>query len=246
MAFARIAAAPRTRGLPALLAAVSLACSADGIMRPPEPSEEIHPTLIGLAFRQTEPQPGWALRLDGRLATGTFMAEDQFVPVTVMTDDGEEVAAELSLRRRCKLPDGVEYACSEILVGIRADHSPDEIVPLLDTLDGAYVNHTRFDSFTNPLVRLFSGEELTAISRLTEHEAVLFAEVNGFFSIDVPPPPPEQLELPVFAFIRTRQPNSGSISERDAGALEVGRDTWVIARYVQPDGSVLEASITIR
>jgi hypothetical protein len=228
-----------------LFAGVSLGCSADGIMRPPVPSEEIHPTLIALSFRQTEPEPGWALRLDGRLATGTVMAEDQFVRVTVRTDDGAEVNAELSLRRMCKLPNGVEFACSEILVGVRADRSPDEILPLLDTLDGAYVNHTHFDSFTNTLVKLFSGDELEAMSRLAQHDAVLVTDVNGFVTAHTPPPALEELELPVFAFIRTTRRSEEPTPTLNRAGLEVERGTQVLARYRQPDGTTIEASITI-
>ena len=246
MAVAGIAAARKPAPFLPLFAAVSLACSADGIMRPPTPTEEIHPTLIGLAFRQTEPEPGWALRLNGRLASGTPMAEDQFVRVTVMTDDGAEVEVELSLRRICKLPDDMEYACNEILVGVEAGRSPNVILPIVNELDGAYVNLTTFDTFTNVLVKLFSGDERAAISRLTKHEGVLFAEVNGFFSIDVPPPPSDELELPLFAFVRTRELNGGSTADVPGGILDVAPGTEVVARYVQPDGSTLQASITIQ
>lgn len=220
-----------------------LAVGCGGATEPEVASGPITPTLTEFHFREADPRPGWALELMGRVAPGTRMTEEQYVPVTVRTSAGAEISERLAVGRICQLDDGKEYRCGEMLLVLRGDRSPDELMPLLNQLEAAYVQLSVFSTFTVAFVKLFSGDIREALKRLSAHPAVSNADVAGFFTIPEPLPfDPDSVPFPVFAYVRTVA--DGAV--RSTASLAVSSGTVVTAEYTQPDGSVLRASITIQ
>ena len=224
------------------LTTVALACA--GITEP-EPVQ-ISPTIVTLGFEQFAPQPGFALELDARVERGTIVAEHEFLPVTFTASSGGEVTGQMFVPRICELDGGTRYHCNRMLLLFVAGHGREELQPLLDQLDAAYRQFSQVAALLYASVQLFSGDIEVAIARLTDHPAVGFAQVKGMPTATQPRVGPSidplEIEFPVTGFVRT-VPLGNPVPP---GALAVESGTQVTARYVQPDGTTIEAVIEIR
>ena len=211
------------------LSTVALACA--GITEP-EPVR-ISPTIVALGFEQFAPQPGFALELDARVERGTIIAEHEFLPVTFTASSGGEVTGRMFVPRICELDGGTRHKCNRILLLFAAGHA-------------AYRQFSQVAALLYASVQLFSGDIEVAIARLTDHPAVGFAKVKGVATATQPrvgpPIDPLEVEFPVTGFVRT-VPRGSPVPP---GALAVESGTQVTARYVQPDGTTMEAVIEIR
>ena len=200
--------------------------------------QEHRPCLADLLFTQSVISPTQAVELVGVLAPGESLSDTQFIPITLLS--GEAIRAVSLTISLCTSPTGSNIVCDQILVTIHDDTSIDDLTQLLEEIDAQFV-HVRpsFSLLPGGTIQVFSGDLFQAFDRVKSHPAVRLVDFNVLLmlsgSVGQEPMMPRHA-------IRTTSLSDAAAADR----LPITSGQEVTARYVQPDGSILERIIHVQ
>ncbi len=206
------------------------------------PPEAVRPELEALAL-ETAPT-GEMISVRAVPADPEFELEPgQQVPVIVTTSSGD--SEELALVRRvCEDEDGAEFVCDELLVGMEAGHTADDVAHLFDEIDAVLLD-VLFEDGTPEggqvaHLKIFSGDVDEAVDTAADWPDVRYAERNGIVRIQLEEDG-DSVRVPLQRDLRaeTAEP------EADDGVLQLQPSDTVATEYLQPDGSAIEAEVVV-
>lgn len=203
----------------------------------------MNPELLSLEFAGEEVAVGFALEVAG-LARGVALQPHQFLNVTFSVNDNVQLSSELRPRRECVWSDGRDYACGQFLVGVAAGHDVAELTGLLIELDGQAMDlQLQHSPIIILKVEVFSGDDVSAFRAIGAHPAVDHIDLNTIVHpLGVSSGSEDSNSTVVRGVLRTR----GFTDPPHVAKLAVASGDRIVARYMQPDGSILETSAVIR
>lgn len=213
-------------GVAAAVVTVILAC------RGVSEANRVNPQLVDFRFSAEELARGQAVELVGALAPGESVGRADVVPVALRSGGGAEQQVHMALQR-CSDESGALFVCDQLLVTLLEGRSVDELSELLNELDAQFVQFWLPSAEAEGgTVQLFSNRLAEARKRISAHPAVRTVDLNHIHLVGAAAP------AEVRVSIRTTSPKGS-----DAGSsLRVSPGDTITARYVQPDGTFLEAT----
>jgi hypothetical protein len=173
---------------------------------------------------------GEVLVARGFLRGGAPVSPEVSFSINVSTDGGdvEDPRARWTV---CHTPDDLEYACHQFIFQMEDGHVPAEIAPKLDSL-----GMRLFSVYTvipGGAVQVLSGTDEGAFHALQALPHVNLVEYNRIVSV---------ADLPKHELTAALPVDQSAVAAGNA-ALELEAGQTVTARYQQPDGSVLTATL---